>query len=236
MRTCKIDGCQKKVQAKGWCTAHYTKWRRWRDPEGTGPLAPNGLTTTELFIRKINKTDTCWLWTGKIDTRGQGYGVFTYKVGGKPKTVGAHRFAYELWVGPIPSGLSIDHVYDRGCRFTHCVNPAHLEPITPAEQNRRYYIRQTHCKWGHEFTPENTRLSPEGHRLCKICTRRRTAASYRKSHPEDAPKAPLKTRCKFEHEFTPENTYINPAGARVCRECSRERTRRWQEKQRSLPS
>lgn len=68
----------------------------------------------------------CWLWTAAQD--GRGYGVFEGP---------AHRFAYKLLVGPIPAGLHIDHVYDRGCRHKNCVNPDHLEAVTQAENNRR---------------------------------------------------------------------------------------------------
>lgn len=82
----------------------------------------------------------------------------------------AHRMAYEELVGPIADGLQIDHL----CRVRCCVNPAHLEPVTQAENIRRGVSptaanrRKTHCKHGHEFTTENTRLVPEG-RICRRC-------------------------------------------------------------------
>jgi len=79
---------------------------------------------TERFDSKIEKTDGCWIWRGSI-TR-YGYGQFAVTA---HKTARAHRFAYELWVGSIPSGLVLDHL----CRNRACVHPDHLEPVTHRE-------------------------------------------------------------------------------------------------------
>lgn len=96
----------------------------------------------ERFAKKRTEgaPDECWLWRGAIQTRG--YGSFGFR--GKVEL--AHRSAYELFVGPIPDGLTIDHTChnDSGCRSTgkdclhrRCVNPAHLEPVTVAVNNNR---------------------------------------------------------------------------------------------------
>ena len=86
--------------------------------------------TTELpqtFWAKVEKTDTHWLWTGAHQPRGYG----SFAIAGK--TYQAHRLAYETAYGPIPDGLTIDHL----CRVPSCVNPEHLEAVSLAENNRR---------------------------------------------------------------------------------------------------
>jgi hypothetical protein len=94
------------------------------------------------------------------------------KVGGR--VIGAHRFAYEWLVGPIPEGMELDHL----CRNRGCVFPPHLEPVTHRENCLRApgvaseNVVKTHCPQGHEYTPENTRIIPStGGRLCKSCQR-----------------------------------------------------------------
>lgn len=140
----------------------------------------------ERFWAKVNKGATCWEWTGT--TAGRGYGSLTIR----QRTKYAHRVSYELCVGPIPDGLEIDHL----CKNILCVNPDHLEAVTHWENNRRSgsisarQMRQTHCKRGHEFTPENTYIQPPNMRSCKTCriacyrkwnARRKAKAAYIKS-------------------------------------------------------
>jgi len=106
----------------------------------------------------------CWLWTGAVAA--DGYACFL-------RDVKAHRFAWELRHGPIPDGLVIDHL----CRVRHCVNPAHLQPVTNAENILRgegppaVNARKTHCPRGHAFTESNTYRYPDGRRECSTCRR-----------------------------------------------------------------
>lgn len=128
-------------------------------------IAPD---TIARFWVKVEKTDGCWLWRARIDRLG--YGQFGWRSGPNPRPfVLVHRFAYELVIGPIPDGLELDHL----CRVRHCCNPDHLEPVTHAENMRRSAgALKTHCKNGHEFTPENT--APQkgsSGRSCRICRR-----------------------------------------------------------------
>lgn len=109
----------------------------------------------------------CWLWTGSQSDNG--YGSFTDD--GR-RTVSAHRFSFEMHVGPIPDDLVIDHL----CRVHHCVNPDHLEAVTIRVNTLRgigptaINARKMHCVNGHEFTPENTYIAPgRGSRHCRTC-------------------------------------------------------------------
>jgi len=125
---------------------------------------------TERFFDKVRvHPDGCWEWTGA--TNGNGYGVLVTPRPHK-RNVYAHRFSYEIHVGPIPHGLDLDHL----CRNRRCVNPAHLEPVTRAANlsrgghNNRDRQR---CRHGHAFTPENTHVESGGGRRCRQCRRDR---------------------------------------------------------------
>ena len=103
----------------------------------------------------------CFIWTGYLTIGG--YGGF-----GKKR---AHRVSYECVNGDIPDGLVIDHL----CRTRCCVNPSHMEAVTNKENILRGIgptarnAVKTHCKKGHEFTPENTILRNDGERRCQKC-------------------------------------------------------------------
>lgn len=137
-------------------------------------------TAAERFWAKVDLDgpNGCWLWTAK-KTPGKhaGYGVFAITAHVQPM---AHRYAYELLVGPVPEGLVLDHL----CRVRNCVNPVHLEPVTQRENIMRQLNTgtETHCPHGHEFTPENTYVAPKGYRQCREC---KTAATRRfnAAHP-----------------------------------------------------
>lgn len=118
----------------------------------------------ERFWVKVKDTGYCWEWTGLRDRNG--YGVF--RVGGR--THRAHRIAYELAHGQIPEGMETDHL----CRNRSCVNPAHLEPVTFAENQRRRALVVTHCPKGHAYDMANTYMGSRG-RTCKACNREAVA-------------------------------------------------------------
>lgn len=125
------------------------------------------------FWPKVDRSagpDACWLWMAAKSPAG--YGKVSAGGGGH---LSAHRVAYELLVGPIPEGLTLDHL----CRVPTCVNPAHLEPVTMRENILRGFspmaqqARQTHCIQGHPFDAVNTYISPQGMRKCRECARAR---------------------------------------------------------------
>lgn len=132
---------------------------------------------TDNFTSKIDFSGDCWTWTGAVNSKG--YGCFG--VGGKIKL--AHRVSYEKYIGTIPDGMQIDHL----CRNILCVRPAHLEPVTPAENIRRQWDAHTECGRGHEMTPENTRIHRRNGRPdTKEC---RTCAIARSQQHRDRRKA-----------------------------------------------
>ena len=112
-------------------------------------------TLARAFIaRRIDVTDTgCWVPRLRRDPEGYVRTTFRYR------HYFLHRRSCEAHIGPIPDGLVIDHL----CRERACCNPEHLEAVTVWENTLRssnplaLQSRQTHCKRGHEFTPENTR-------------------------------------------------------------------------------
>jgi hypothetical protein len=107
----------------------------------------------------------CWLWTGSCRTDGYG------RICVDTKWIFAHRFAYELLVGPIPGHLELDHL----CRVRCCVNPDHLEAVThqtnvdrvPRTNFGKYQRGLTHCPSGHPY--EAAYIRKDGSRKCREC-------------------------------------------------------------------
>jgi hypothetical protein len=127
-------------------------------------LAVRQVTATGLLARLLGRCEQsgdCWLWPGA----GHRYGHI--RVGGRTRLV--HRVAYELLIGPIPDGLTLDHL----CRTPRCVNPAHLEAVTQQENIRRQVDAYTVCRRGH--TMADAYVNADGSRECRACRQARGA-------------------------------------------------------------
>lgn len=130
-------------------------------------------TAAQRFWSKVTAAGECWIWSAYCMPNGYGYFDSEY----------AHRWAYEQLVTEIPPGLELDHL----CRVRNCVNPWHLEPVTHAENHRRRrgikygpYNVGSHCRNGHERSPENTKVNNRGARTCVTCHREAVARHRRK--------------------------------------------------------
>lgn len=167
-RVCSVPDCDGRHVAKGLCGKHYQRVAKFGTPNDPRP------SKEDRYWDKVVKTPLCWLWTGA--KAGSGYGNFwdgeRYRV--------AHHISFIEANGPIPDGREIDHL----CRVRRCVNPAHLEAVTPkVNQNRGMapggIVYQTGCcLQGHPFTSENTYRRPDGKgRQCRACTRERQCAA-----------------------------------------------------------
>ena len=137
----------------------------------------------------------CRVWQGALDAGG--YPIVWR--GRRPAR--AHRVVYEREVGPVPEGKVLDHA----CRNRACVRPDHLEPVTHAENVRRsegvsaIHGRKTHCDAGHPFSEENTRIKPDGGRVCRTCHRHRERDRF---HRTRAPRLPAGTDVQLKDGTT----------------------------------
>jgi hypothetical protein len=137
-----------------------------------GSFAVHSLT--DRLVRFIDKrADGCWQWTGSLHPNGYGNIGVQFGAGrANRRQLLAHRVSYEIHLGPIPAGLTLDHL----CRNRACVNPAHLDPVSERENILRstgpaaVNAAKTHCKRGHELTGDNLKLNKgKGGRQIRCC-------------------------------------------------------------------
>jgi hypothetical protein len=165
-----------------------------------GRIPEDPLLRLERFIERIPFSG-CWVWLAALNKHG--YGSFKYA--GKDKK--AHRVSYELFIGPIPYGLTLDHL----CRVRCCVNPAHLEPTTIQENWRRgvsplvNYSSMTHCVHGHLFAGDNLIVRVRKGRTSRIC---RQCCLFRNKKYRDA-KFGISGDRTAEQELRWENRLLN---------------------------
>lgn len=119
-----------------------------------------------VCVQVAERTDRgCWLWPKS--SASHGYGQIGW--GGKGEGRGlvlAHRLSYATFFGPIPEGMTVDHV----CRERTCFNPEHLRLLTNLENARNNGNSiKTHCPHGHAYDEANTSRDRLGHRRCIAC-------------------------------------------------------------------
>lgn len=176
---CEIDNCGLPSIGRRMCSTHYQRWYKWGDPRFVDSRWRE--SDEDRFWSKVDKTGDCWIWTG---SRKNGYGCFWVTRNGRDVMKMAHRFAYELTHGRLGQGVTLDHVCHTAatatcktaasCPHRACVRPDHMEPMSlPENIAIGGNGAKTHCKRGHEFTPENTGSHGPGglYRYCRTCKR-----------------------------------------------------------------
>lgn len=157
---CSEADCKSEVIARGLCRKHYGHhYNAGTLPPKAPPKPP--APVGERLRRYLQADGDCIVWTGYVDPNG--YGKIT--VDGRSRWV--HRVAWEEERGPVPEGLTLDHL----CRRPLCCNTDHLEPVTHAENMRRAVDanRSDTCPHGHPRTPENRMANGPGRTRCRPC-------------------------------------------------------------------
>lgn len=137
-----MDGCEAEQDTKGLCRTHYMRAWRHGDPSFVRHTVRIGSLAERLWA-KVDRTESCWIWTGGTNIKG--YGCIGLGERGRGKAL-AHRVSWELAFGPIPDGLWVLH----HCDNPPCVRPDHLWLGTAADNNRDMVAKGRH--WSQKFT------------------------------------------------------------------------------------
>lgn len=140
-------------------------WRLWQSPSVVDVWLPGDFWMKVNQAAKAEDDNGCWPWPGGTDRNGYA----RFGSGANYGTAYVHLLLWRHEHGEAPDGYEVDHV----CRVRHCVNPAHRECITLAENRaRRVYEYKSHCPKGHPYSGDNLYINPKsGSRSCRECMR-----------------------------------------------------------------
>lgn len=197
-------------------------WKAYEKIDFPERLLPN-------FWKRVEKSSDCWLWTGR--QRHDGYGQYSWYHEGAVRTTTPHRIAYSILVSDVPRDLQLDHL----CRVKNCVNPAHLEPVTPRVNSLRsnsipaINARREVCQRGHEFTG----TAKDGSRFCRECANLSVRQMRHRRNEEagrpNIPKPSDRTHCPRGHEYSG----ISKKGSRICHPCDAAKVARYRERKKA---
>jgi hypothetical protein len=164
MTICSVTDCDRTMHAHGYCGMHYARVVRNGDP-----LHVERLYGADLLDRLWHRTTVigdCWvsdrgvLHFKRPDGRGDYRAI---RVGGK--MTGVHVASFEYHNGPLADGMEVHHL----CGTKACWRPEHLEALDDLT-HRRAHLRDA-CPKGHRYTPENTYITKNDTRVCRVCSR-----------------------------------------------------------------
>lgn len=136
-------------------------------------ILENQMTLTDSdsarFWSKVDKSGDCWIWTAARNAKGYGQ----IRIGGRTGRMHAsHRISLVLAGTELMPDLEVDHLCSNRC----CVNPAHLEQVSHAENVARgcsgaRFRERDACSRGHSYNEETTYIDKRGSRVCRVCMR-----------------------------------------------------------------
>ena len=205
-----------------------TQWKSIPGYEGSYEVSNKGQVRSVDRVRRVGKGEgSLRLYRSqprRLQADKAGYSRVTLKLSGAKRSHLVHHLVLEAFVGPKPVGMECRHLNG---------NPAdnrleNLQWGTSSENSfdvvrhgNHHGAKKTHCKHGHEFTPENTMpQSKRGGRQCRTCNIERARAYYEANKGDKQTDNKDKTHCKRGHPFDTENTIWRKDGGRQCRACS----------------
>src|SRR3990167_10028172 len=167
----------------------------------------------QQLMQRTRQENNCLIWTGSLDKLGYGHTTLN------GKSMYTHRVSYILHIGDIPKGLQVDHL----CNNKSCINPDHLEAVTPKENLRRagnfnHNTKKLRCPLGHTYTIEYLK-NGRNHRICTICRRYRWYLKDQRLASSSFSKSELDKRINLFMTLQETEQCVQPEISEFCTKC-----------------